>query len=205
MFCTRCGSNSHSAYDCSAPDQKLVPPPQGTNLPASASQFVTDGKPLTKASPLNGPQIRASGVSLEENQTCATGLPEVRTSVAGNPLEPPRWPGGPPICERENLPGFESKAAALGFNRALVEIEVAPWQCEACGLWHYRSRHVGFSTDGSKPSPRLPNGWVPFMRANRPRPPRQGELPEQARAAKKELYPDAPPGLSSGAQAEMKL
>ena len=56
-------------------------------------------------------------------------------------LEPPRWPGSPPICVSENLPAFTDKQALKKFHAeqcALIEI-VRVWQCPRCAHWHFKA------------------------------------------------------------------
>lgn len=48
-----------------------------------------------------------------------------------------RLPGGPPICEFENRPSFETEWDANVFavhkiGRPILE----KWECEKCGYWH---------------------------------------------------------------------
>ena len=38
VFCTRCGSTSHTAYDCSAPDQRLAPPAAEPPTPTQVAE-----------------------------------------------------------------------------------------------------------------------------------------------------------------------
>ncbi len=53
-------------------------------------------------------------------------------------LDPPRWPGGPPICPTANLPALPSENALAAFlakagPRCSVE---RIWQCDFCYQWH---------------------------------------------------------------------
>lgn len=55
-------------------------------------------------------------------------------------IEPPRWPGGPPICKAENLPAFETAGALADFhdrNGPGVNVTKKAWQCQHCGGWHH--------------------------------------------------------------------
>lgn len=56
-----------------------------------------------------------------------------------NTLEPPRWPGGPPICPAANLPAFPDEAASLRFHETNSPGSrvYRRWQCRQCGRWHY--------------------------------------------------------------------
>jgi hypothetical protein len=80
-------------------------------------------------------------------------------------LEAPRWRGGPPICNQENLPYFATLEELWRFHeeRNLLGVGVkmvkGPWQCAYCGGYHYDSR--------SKPLP----AWEPVdPRPGNPRP-----------------------------------
>ncbi len=56
-------------------------------------------------------------------------------------LEPPRWPGGPPICPVENLPAFPTQDALKKFkaeNSPSVEI-IKIGKCAACEHWHAKT------------------------------------------------------------------
>lgn len=53
-------------------------------------------------------------------------------------LEPPRWPGGPPICTVENLPALETYQALQEFhqkNGPSCKV-VKTWHCPVCQRWH---------------------------------------------------------------------
>lgn len=54
-------------------------------------------------------------------------------------LEPPSWPGGPPICEMANLPAFKTEADAAKFHEVNCPhgVVLAQWCCKFCGCWHY--------------------------------------------------------------------
>ncbi len=56
-------------------------------------------------------------------------------------LEPPRVPGGPPICPSANLPAFDSKQAVRDYieRRCPGANVIAVEKCEACGKWHFRT------------------------------------------------------------------
>jgi len=59
-------------------------------------------------------------------------------------FEPARWPGGPIICLKENLPAFTSKEAALDYHRGPnktnpqyeVRLIKKIGKCGFCGWWH---------------------------------------------------------------------
>lgn len=78
-------------------------------------------------------------------------------------LEPPRWPGGPPICPYENLPAFAtwSEAARFQEDNAPGNGIAHKWQCQKCGMWHFIGK------------PRQPSGTTSSSeRYFEPRPPR---------------------------------
>ena len=53
-------------------------------------------------------------------------------------FNPPRWPGGPPMCAKVNLPAFETEALLLAFlmrNGPRCSVEEI-YQCPFCDLWH---------------------------------------------------------------------
>jgi hypothetical protein len=68
-------------------------------------------------------------------------------------LLPPRWPGGPPICDKANLPAFDSRAAAEAFHEGHTCTRIAAiWRCRfGCGLWHFYSMKA--ITVGKDPEP----------------------------------------------------
>lgn len=59
-------------------------------------------------------------------------------------FEPARWPGGPVICHKSNLPAFATREVALGWhsepNKTNPQYEVrlvkSVWQCDFCRWWH---------------------------------------------------------------------
>jgi len=53
-------------------------------------------------------------------------------------LDPPRWPNGPRICEKANLPAFETVAQVDAFYETNCPGHsiVARWRCRECGLIH---------------------------------------------------------------------
>ena len=57
-------------------------------------------------------------------------------------LEPPRWPGGPEICEMHNLPAFETREDAEKFhdNQGSRNPIKRIGRCRYCGKWHYESK-----------------------------------------------------------------
>lgn len=66
-----------------------------------------------------------------------------------NPIEldPPRWPGGPPICPVVNLPAFTGKAAAMAFRDANAPGSNVKriWLCTDCGMVHYEATPIAVS------------------------------------------------------------
>jgi len=60
----------------------------------------------------------------------------------------PRWLGGPPICEQENLPAFESKQTAIDWHEKpkqtnpLYEANhiTKLWCCKFCSNWHFLTK-----------------------------------------------------------------
>lgn len=60
-------------------------------------------------------------------------------------LNPPRWPGGPEICDFTNLPAFESETTFIEWHEApkrgnpLYEPSsvVRKWKCDKCDGWHF--------------------------------------------------------------------
>jgi hypothetical protein len=62
-------------------------------------------------------------------------------------FDPPRWPGGPPICVAENLPAFKDlKEIADFIERNCPAIRTwSKWQCRACNMWHHDGSHPGAS------------------------------------------------------------
>ena len=59
-------------------------------------------------------------------------------------LDPPRWQGGPPICNYENLPAYvtvkEMKHWQEQNHMAIAEFA---WKCHVCGMYH--DKFVGIS------------------------------------------------------------
>lgn len=57
-------------------------------------------------------------------------------------LELPRWPGGPPICEKANLPAFATQAEALAFVASLpaLSLQYLPELCQYCHGFHAYAR-----------------------------------------------------------------
>lgn len=139
LFCTKCGSISHAAFDCSKPDQKLAPPITAAPEPENAANLVP------------GAEKQAFGA-----------IPELK-------LRPPRWPGGPPVCSRENLPALEGDKgvrdyiAARCFGASVRRV----WDCPACGFKHFEAKHFSPSGDNgghgrTSVYPRTP--FKPFRR-----------------------------------------
>lgn len=56
-----------------------------------------------------------------------------------NPFDPPRWPGGPPICSEANLPAFRStKAAGQYIQRYCPSVKlIAMKRCRGCKHIHF--------------------------------------------------------------------
>jgi len=53
-------------------------------------------------------------------------------------LDPPRWPGGPAICQVANLPAFATEKEAAAFNNRNGHLPIlAQWPCKFCGHIHY--------------------------------------------------------------------
>jgi len=77
--------------------------------------------------------------------------------------EPARWPGGPGICEKENLPSHANAKAASSFHtRNDPSLSVSrQWECPHCGGVHYLS-HPGGDDEVSGPLPKK-HGF-PFVR-----------------------------------------
>lgn len=70
-------------------------------------------------------------------------------------LEPPRWPGGPPICEKENRPAFATADKAKVFNAGHPAIRMTRlWKCDFCDHWHYTFKMRAPSGDSSGSSRR---------------------------------------------------
>lgn len=64
---------------------------------------------------------------------------------------PPRWPEGPQICPRANLPIFRTQAEAKTFMqtscpRVLIDL-ITP--CDACGGYHVHGHGPNPSGDSS--------------------------------------------------------
>lgn len=207
IFCSRCGSISHTAYDCSAPDRKLAPPQESMDSGVSTGE----GRGPGLNAPTGQNQFAALAIGGEKAPEHAPGLPSLGQPI----LDPPRWPGGPEICEAENLPAFPDLAAAHAFHRArnrsgsVVNMRGDPWLCGHCGRWHYQSDHAGSHgyADGSGRSGLLPRGFVPFRRA--PMRPsafegREPALPRQAEPLKRVDLPRRKT-LSSSAKREGTL
>lgn len=57
-------------------------------------------------------------------------------------LEAPRWPGGPPICGRENLPTFATPDDLIAFQQKTNPGGSIKrmWTCPACEGWHYEGK-----------------------------------------------------------------
>ena len=63
-------------------------------------------------------------------------------------FNPPRWKGGPVICQQVNLPAFPSKEAAIGWltapNKTNPQYEPSRikklWQCDFCKWWHMETQ-----------------------------------------------------------------
>lgn len=112
FYCRNCGSPNHRTDDCTKPPGSFVAPPE----PPAAPKAIP--KPR-----------RAPEASLAPGQAVLVAVAE---------LDPPRWPGGPPICPAANLPAF-----ADGKELAAFEAASSPgWKvflkftCKACGRLH---------------------------------------------------------------------
>lgn len=57
-------------------------------------------------------------------------------------LDPPRWPGGPPICVTVNLPAFTTHAALKAFHAASGPSckVISEYECVKCGHWHAETK-----------------------------------------------------------------
>ena len=53
-------------------------------------------------------------------------------------FEPPRWPGGPPICQKENRPAFPTEADMAEFQKSNGSAgSIKSWLCPSCSCYHY--------------------------------------------------------------------
>jgi hypothetical protein len=77
----------------------------------------------------------ASQTSRGEDQSLHRNRRErMRTPAPESPLSKPRWPGGPPICKRANLPSFIDENAAKSFmlsNAPRCSIDLI-YRCDSC-------------------------------------------------------------------------
>jgi hypothetical protein len=159
MFCTRCGSTSHTAYDCSAPDRRLTPPEAAQ---PDAAETDSDPVAVEAAEPEDGPALSARPRHKSWPPTCVrTGLlafdsQDLVCKFIG------RW------CPR-------CKATRV-------------WTCESCGRTHFEATTPSPSGDdsGHPRDSKLPRSpFVPFKR----KPMRESafgtepDLPKQERPA----------------------
>ena len=88
-------------------------------------------------------------------------------------FETPRWPGGPHLCEYENLPAFPTPADIKDFNEGSDAVhELARWQCPICQEWHFtcEMRAPAGATSGRgrhhqpTPLPRLLKELLPVLK-----------------------------------------
>ncbi len=69
-------------------------------------------------------------------------------------LDPPRWPGGPPICPKANLPHFETRKEMRAFQELLCSSALLDWFCPDCAGFHYWGKTpapAGTSSGSSRP------------------------------------------------------
>lgn len=96
-------------------------------------------------------------------------------------LWPARWPGGPPICSKENLPAFKDRKEAMAYSERWCgpdgPKELAD-QCGACKMFHFKAR--------KSKRPQYPAGFKPRLpkRAGAPERVAEPELPRREVAAK---------------------
>lgn len=91
-------------------------------------------------------------------------------------LDKPRWPGGPMICQKENLPAFVSAAALAEFHEANapgVKVIKKAWLCDHCEGWHHfagEAPPAGATSGNSRPGWNEPDGaknesgWKPWSK-----------------------------------------
>lgn len=116
MFCTRCSSVNHMAFDCSRPNQNLT-------APVAEPAAVAGARPK--------PTIPAQPASTRSSQPLPAAGPvfEARTRFAGCPL----------VCLATNLPGFDTEAEAERWRGRWGHGSLRrQWRCE-CGKWHFIS------------------------------------------------------------------
>lgn len=136
--CSRCGSTSHTAYDCSKPQTYM---PTAADLAADAAEQVAVQEPPKPVAVAVAEPVFEAGV---------------------------RFVGCPKICTKTNLPAHESEAAAEKFHKlnapSCTVLKVG--LCKACGKWHLKSLAPA-PQDSKQRSGPLPPGWVPFRRKMR--------------------------------------
>ena len=90
-----------------------------------------------------------------------------------NAFAPARWPGGPHICEFENLPAFATAKELHAFDAGCDANHIlCAWECQACHEWHatYEMRAPSGATSGSgrqhqpTPLPRVLKDLLPKIK-----------------------------------------
>lgn len=124
FYCTKCGSPNHKAFDCALPDGTVWTPPPGELERFNAEQAEEEARRKAEEPP-----------------------PEAK-------LDPPRWPGGPEICTKENLPAFKDAAALAAFTERNSGSVLKKWECLHCGCLHaeFKRHPPGGTTSGSERS-----------------------------------------------------
>lgn len=141
--CDKCGSPNHSAHDCHKPYNGWKE--REPALPVKESPASPEPRPTPKTAP-----------------SATQGAASTVKSVA---LDPPRWPGGPPVCPEANLPAFgDEQAAGKFFDSACGKYGRGVdklWKCAECGHWHFLAKAVGDDAV-SGPLPKRSGGGSPF-------------------------------------------
>lgn len=78
-------------------------------------------------------------------------------------LDPPRWPGGPEICTKENLPAFKTKDAMGEYMDKIATSAEKKWHCDFCGCHHFKASPK-VDSNGQRSGDYPTKNFRPFMR-----------------------------------------